>query len=119
MSGEASAASDAVGKRPVEQSDLAGMIGQLTIKTRLCGDQIVLTFRDTGTGIAPDVIEHIFQPHFSTKGGEVRFGMGIGLGLCRSIVENHGGTIRLENVFNPTGTLATVELPTTGIPVSL
>ena len=119
MSGEASAASDAVGKRPTDRDELAGMIGQLTIKTETCGDQIVVTFRDTGPGIAPDVIEHIFQPHFSTKGGEVRFGMGIGLGLCRSIVENHGGTIRLENVSNPTGTLATVELPTTGIPVSL
>ena len=119
MSGEASAASDAVGKRPTDRDELAGIIGQLTIKTEARGDQIVVTFRDTGPGIAPDVIEHIFQPHFSTKGGEVRFGMGIGLGLCRSIVENHGGTIRLENVSNPTGTLATVELPTTGIPVSL
>lgn len=119
ISGEASAASDAVGKRPTDRAELAGMIGQLNIETKARRDQIVVTFRDTGPGIAPDVIEHIFQPHFSTKGGEVRFGMGIGLGLCRSIVENHGGTIRLENVTNPTGTLATVELPTTGTPVSL
>lgn len=90
----------------------AKKIGTLTITTEApSADLIVATFRDTGPGIAPDVIEHIFEPHFTTKGGEVRFGMGVGLGLCRSIVENHGGTIRLENVDNPRGTLATVELP--------
>lgn len=88
-------------------------VGSLTIETSaLTSDSIRLTFRDTGPGIAADVIDYIFEPHFTTKGGEVRFGMGIGLGVCRSIVENHGGTIRLENVENPTGTLATVELPT-------
>lgn len=119
MSGVASAPEDAVGNRHPNGGDLSGMVGELTIATEAVGEKILVTFRDTGPGIAPDVIEHIFQPHFSTKGGEVRFGMGIGLGLCRSIVENHGGTIRLENVSNPTGTLATVELPTQFTPTSL
>ena len=127
MTGVASAAADSIaspaavpgsagvsgGSGPTEKAELAGMVGELTIETKAVGNRIVLTFRDTGPGIAPDVIDHIFEPHFSTKGGEVRFGMGIGLGLCRSIVENHGGTIRLENVHDPTGTCATVELPVT------
>lgn len=73
-----------------------------------------ITFRDTGSGIPPEVLEHVFEPHFTTKGGEVRFGMGIGLGLVHTIIENHGGSIKLETVEEPRGTLVTVELPISG-----
>lgn len=114
MTGMASAATDAT----VRQAGNQGMVGRLDIETHERPGCIALTFRDTGGGIAPDVIDHIFEPHFTTKDGEVRFGMGIGLGLCRSIVENHGGTITLENVKNPAGTLATVVLPLSAKPIS-
>ncbi|MDX1393057.1 MAG: ATP-binding protein [Gemmatimonadota bacterium] len=54
-----------------------------------------LTVADRGVGIDPDLLEDIFQPFFTTKQG----GLGMGLGICRRIVEAHGG--RLWAVNNP------------------
>ncbi|WP_156373296.1 PAS domain-containing sensor histidine kinase [Pseudorhodoferax sp. Leaf267] len=51
---------------------------------------------DTGTGLAPEVMEHLFEAFFSTKA----HGMGIGLNLCRSIVESHLGRMQAENIYN-------------------
>ncbi|MGC3987048.1 MAG: PAS domain S-box protein [Pseudorhodoferax sp.] len=51
---------------------------------------------DTGTGLAPEVMEHLFEAFFSTKA----HGMGIGLNLCRSIVESHMGRMQAENIYN-------------------
>lgn len=53
---------------------------------------------DTGAGVDPDVAERLFQPFVSTKGQD---GMGIGLSICRTIVEAHGGRIWTEP--NPAG----------------
>lgn len=64
---------------------------------------------DNGPGIDPDLIERIFEPRFTTKAGQVRYGMGIGLGLAKSIVDKHHGIIRFSS--SPAGTTAIVELP--------
>jgi two-component system sensor kinase FixL len=44
---------------------------------------------DTGTGIAPEIIKHLFQPFVTSKAS----GMGVGLSICRTIIESHGGRI--------------------------
>ena len=61
------------------------------------GQEVVeFVVQDTGKGLAPDVLEHLFEAFFSTK----QEGMGIGLNLCRSIVESHHGRMRAENIYN-------------------
>ena len=49
---------------------------------------------DTGPGLAPEVAAHLFQPFVTTK----KQGMGVGLSICRTIVESHGGHIWAESV---------------------
>jgi signal transduction histidine kinase/ActR/RegA family two-component response regulator len=59
------------------------------------GPHVQLTVRDTGQGMPPDVVEHIYDPFFTTKAaGE---GTGIGLSVVHGIVVNHGGTITVES----------------------
>jgi PAS domain S-box-containing protein len=52
--------------------------------------------RDSGRGIAPEIMERLYEAFFTTKAE----GMGIGLSLCRSIVESHQGRMRAENLYN-------------------
>ncbi len=59
------------------------------------GDWIELTVTDTGSGIAPDIIEEIFTPFFTTK--EVGKGTGMGLSVVYGIMKNHDGHILLES----------------------
>ncbi|MEA3395320.1 MAG: PAS domain S-box protein, partial [Pseudomonadota bacterium] len=51
---------------------------------------------DTGKGIEPEVMERLYEAFYTTKAE----GMGIGLGLCRSIVESHQGRMKAENIYN-------------------
>jgi signal transduction histidine kinase len=51
---------------------------------------------DSGKGIAPEVMERLYEAFYSTKAD----GMGIGLSLCRSIVESHQGRMKAENIYN-------------------
>jgi PAS domain S-box-containing protein len=61
-------------------------------------DQDVIEFavRDTGSGVPKEMIERIYEAFYSTKSE----GMGIGLKLCRSIVESHHGRMQVENIYN-------------------
>src|ERR1044071_1478519 len=69
--------------------------------------KITATIRDSGCGIPPEQLEKLFRPFQTTKE------KGVGIGLChsRSIIEVHGGQIRIESQVN-TGTKVDVELPT-------
>jgi two-component system sensor histidine kinase DctS len=61
-----------------------------------------------GLGIAPEVAEQLFTPFFTTKAE----GMGLGLSLCRTVVEQHGGFLAFEP-NTPQGTIFRFTLPTT------
>jgi signal transduction histidine kinase len=62
----------------------------LAISSNLQGDSgVMISVADTGTGIDTEDVQRVFNPLFSTKSG----GMGMGLSICRSIVEAHDGTL--------------------------
>lgn len=70
---------------------------------------VVVEVIDNGIGISPENQEKIFQPHFSTKSGTVRFGLGMGLGMSRQIAASHGGTLTVEST--PGHTVFRLALP--------
>jgi signal transduction histidine kinase len=83
--------------------------GELNISTWLTGDDTaVVEFRDTGIGFAPENAEAIFEPFFTTK--DKTKGTGLGLAVCKDIVERHGGRITAENAPGG-GSIFTVYLP--------
>jgi signal transduction histidine kinase len=67
---------------------------------------------DTGTGVPPDQLRHIFEPFYTTKTPDDtgKGGTGLGLAICRDIIEAHNGRIRVESVVGR-GTTFTVKLP--------
>lgn len=65
---------------------------ELTVSTRVSGDEVVVGIADSGTGIAPEVADELFQPFVTTK----RQGMGVGLSISRTIIEAHGGRIWVQ-----------------------
>jgi len=67
---------------------------ELLIQTALnaAGD-VEVSVRDTGKGLTPDQLEKVFATFFTTK----TEGLGMGLSICRSIIEQHGGRLRAES----------------------
>jgi signal transduction histidine kinase len=70
------------------------------------GGMVRVSIEDTGTGIDPSSLDRIFEPLFTTKAT----GMGMGLAICRSIIESHGGRIWVSTVSNQ-GSIFQFELP--------
>ena len=87
-------------------SSVTGRERCLTIASRLDPAGVTMTVADTGPGIDPAHLGRIFDPFFTTKA----HGMGLGLSICRSIVEAHGGTLRVSPA-NPFGTVFHLTLP--------
>jgi two-component system NtrC family sensor kinase len=69
--------------------------GKLTVITRANGDGIRVTIGDSGPGIPPETARRIFDPFFTTK--DAGQGTGLGLTICYSIIDEHGGRIWTEN----------------------
>jgi len=88
--------------------------GTLTIDGQCRTDGVVLIkVTDTGCGIEPEKISRIFEPFFSTKTNEVRpdlRGTGLGLSVCKDIIESHNGNINVESEPDR-GTTFTIILP--------
>jgi len=70
-------------------------------------DRLRIAFTDTGRGMSPDQVEHLFEPFSSTTGGT-----GLGLSIVYQIIRDHGGTINVRSREGQ-GTTITVELPMT------
>lgn len=77
------------------------------------GGMVDLVVRDTGCGMTPDHLRKIFDPYFTTKSGPDatgKGGTGLGLSMCREIIEAHRGRIRVESTPGK-GTAFTLKLP--------
>ncbi len=80
--------------------------GKLEITSRQNGGYVDFAFADTGTGMSEDVMAKIFTPLFTTKAQ----GMGLGLAICKRMIEAHNGKISVQSKVNQ-GTTFTVSLP--------
>ncbi len=76
-------------------------------------NEVVLTVRDSGTGIPRDQLPHIFEPFFTTKTGPDetgKGGTGLGLAACKDVIDAHQGRIRVESTVGK-GTAFIIRLP--------
>jgi signal transduction histidine kinase len=80
--------------------------GALTVSTAVREDQLLLAVADTGEGIAPEHLKSLFTPFFSTKEG----GTGLGLTICRGLIDQHQGEIDITSELHR-GTTCTIRLP--------
>jgi len=81
----------------------------ITVRTWLDGGSVCAAVEDTGAGIKPENLTRIFEPFFSTK--RIGAGSGLGLSICRNIINEFGGEIQVESELGK-GTRVVIRLPT-------
>ncbi|MBN8230408.1 PAS domain S-box protein [Corallococcus macrosporus] len=79
---------------------------EVVLATRVSGGQVMVEVRDTGSGIAPEVMGRIFDPFFTTK--PVGVGTGLGLSICHGIISGLGGDILVESTVGKGSTFRVV-----------
>ena len=86
--------------------------GHISVEAASDGERVVLSVADTGTGIAADKLPQLFRfsEQLSTKGTDGERGSGLGLLLCKEMVDLHGGEISVESVLG-VGTTFRICLP--------
>lgn len=95
------------------QATRPGGLVRIRLEHDALASEIVLQVRDSGTGIAPELLPKIFDPYFSTKTGpdaSGQGGTGIGLSSCKQIIDAHSGRIRVDSGLGK-GTAFTIRLP--------
>lgn len=78
--------------------------GKIIVRSRAADDAVEFSVSDTGRGITPEDLEHIYKPFFTTK----HSGTGLGLSITRDIVEQHGGRVQVESRTGRGSTFAIV-----------
>ncbi len=81
---------------------------EVLLRTRLHDDSIMVDVIDCGQGVSKDIAANIFEPFVTSRSN----GLGLGLAICRSIIEQHGGMIRHENIVG-SGSCFSFTLPIT------
>jgi signal transduction histidine kinase len=84
--------------------------GTVSITTAMQGGHIAITVRDTGPGIAPEALPHIFERFYQGDAARTGTGTGLGLSIARALVEGLHGTIDVESQVGA-GTAFTVRIP--------
>lgn len=89
--------------------------GRVQVSLRRIDDEIELEVADTGCGIAPDFLPHVFERFRQADSSTTRAtgGLGLGLAIVRDLVELHGGRVRAESGGEGKGATLTVRLPAT------
>ncbi len=86
-------ACQAIAEKKMDEQSGKARTDEVRVESRSVGDRVEIRVSDTGMGIAPEEIEKIFQPLYSTKG----FGVGLGLPIVKQIMEQHGGGIEISS----------------------
>ena len=84
--------------------------GTVTVELKKSGGELLLSVADTGCGIPPERLEHLFDSCLQPQMAAPRHGLGLGLPICRAVAERHGGRIAVESVLKQ-GTRFIVSLP--------
>jgi CheY-like chemotaxis protein/anti-sigma regulatory factor (Ser/Thr protein kinase) len=87
--------------------------GRVDVACRRAGSRVEIEVRDSGKGIAPEFLPHVFDRFSQAEGATTRQhrGLGLGLTLVKFLVEQHGGTVRAESEGAGRGATFTVSLP--------
>jgi PAS domain S-box-containing protein len=80
--------------------------GELKITARKNGEEELISFQDTGVGVSRETLPKVFEPFFTTKAQ----GQGLGLAVCKRVMEAHGGTITVDSTVGK-GSTFTARLP--------
>jgi two-component system, NtrC family, sensor kinase len=85
--------------------------GTVTVRTRLDGESVVISIRDTGVGMPAEVVQRLFEPFFTTK--DVGEGTGLGMSISHGIIEGHEGRIEVDSQVG-SGTHVQIYVPLKG-----
>lgn len=90
--------------------------GKVSLSLRRDGDRAIIRVSDTGAGISPDFIDHVFE-RFRQAGDQSHHtaGLGLGLAIVRHLVEGHNGTVEVESEGLGKGATFTVSLPLSAV----
>jgi C4-dicarboxylate-specific signal transduction histidine kinase len=80
----------------------------ITVRGSAVDEMVTVEVADNGPGVAPEIMNRVFEPFFTTR--DVGAGMGMGLSICHTIMESHQGSIRVGNRAGG-GAVFTITLP--------
>ena len=89
--------------------------GQVAVRLRQAAEHVELQVEDTGAGIDPDFLPHVFEPFRQADQSMTREhgGLGLGLAIVRQLVELHGGSVSAKSEGDGKGSIFTVRFPRT------
>ena len=87
----------------------------IIVKTEVVNDMLVLSIEDNGAGFPTEMMPHAFEPYMTTKS----HGTGLGLAIVKKIIEEHKGSIKIENIAGDNLNIKTLDLEKTGAVVTI